>query len=258
MRAIWSGTISFGLVTIPVQLFPATRGKEISFHLLHEPDHSRIKYQKICAQENKEVPDSEITKAFEYQKGRYVVLSDEELAAVDPRVTRAIDILDFVDAGEIDPIQFKKAYYLGAVAGGEKAYSLLAKTLANTGRLAIGQCVIRSKQYLVAIRSTGRELLLETMFYPDEIVDAGAVNEGLEETKVTAKELELAESLVEKMAAKFDPAKYKDTYREKILEIVERKAAGETITAPKAPPPAPVIDLVAALKSSLGEAKKAG
>ena len=259
MGAIWSGTISFGLVTIPIQLFPATQRQEISFHLLHEPDQSRIRYSKVCAEENREVPDGEIIRAFEYQKGRFVTLSDEELAAADPEMTRTIDILDFVDGSQIDPVYFVKPYYLGPQPGGEKAYTLLARALARQNKVAIGQCVIRTKQYLVAIRSVGEDLVLETMHYPGEIVEVEALRQGHGKAEVTEAELELAESLIGHMAGAFEPEKYKDTYREKVLQIVDRKVAGEAIVVPKAPPKiAPVVDLVGALKSSLAELKKAG
>jgi DNA end-binding protein Ku len=257
MRAIWSGAISFGLVTIPVQLFTAGRPGGISFHQLHQTDQARIRYVKFCGRENKPVPNEEITKAYEYQRDRYVTLSDEELAAADPVMARTIDILKFVETGEIDPVYFEKPYYLAPQPGGEKAYLLLAKALTKTGRVAIGKCVIRTKQYLVTLRPRADGLVMETMRYPDEIEDIESVLRERPATPVTDQELELAESLINQLAGKFEPREYRDEYREKIMRIVDQKVAGEEVVAPApAPTPAPVVDLVAALKSSLEEEKK--
>jgi DNA end-binding protein Ku len=257
VRAIWSGAISFGLVTIPVQLFTAGRPGGISFHQLHQTDQARIKYVKFCGQENKPVPNEEITKAYEYQRGRYVTLSDEELAAADPVMARTIDILKFVDSREIDPVYFEKPYYLAPQPGGEKAYLLLSKALEKTGRAAIGKCVIRTKQYLVTLRPRADGLIMETMRYPEEIEDIETVLQDRPSPPVSEQELQLAESLIDQLAGKFEPEQYRDEYRSKIMGIVDQKVAGEEVVVPAAPPTAaPVVDLVAALKSSLEEAKK--
>lgn len=260
MRAIWSGTISFGLVTIPVQLMPATHSRDVSFHQLHQTDLARIRYKKFCDAENLEVTDDQIVKAYEYEKGQYVVIGDEDLAAIDPKITRTIDILDFVERHTIDPLYFVKPYYLVPQSGAAKAYRLLTEALTRTGKAAIGQCVIKSKQYLIVIRPVSAGLVMETMRYIDEILVGDEQLDEVKEAVVTDKEVELAQLLIEQMAGAFQPEKYRDEFRLKVLEIVERKVAGREIVKPKTPPleAAPVIDLVAALKSSLEELKKTG
>lgn len=257
MKAIWSGSISFGLVVIPVQMVPATKDKSIAFHQLHQEDQSRIKYLKVCGAEERAVGPEEIIKAYEYEKGKYVTLTDEEIAGADPEMTRTIDILDFVDRSHIDPVYFVKPYHLIPQAGAGKAYLLLSRAMEEAGRVAIGQAVVRTKQYLVTIRPTGDELLLETMRYPDEVIGAEELPDRPETAGITEEELRMAGRLIGEMSGEFDPEKYKDRFREKVMELVKDKVAGREVITAKPAAVAPVIDLVAALKSSLKQTQGA-
>lgn len=254
-RAIWSGSISFGLVTIPVQLFPATRTRDISFHLLHRDCQTRIRYLKYCPYHDRQVDDNEIVKAYEYQRGRYVVITDEELESAAPELSRSIDILDFVDERELDPIYYEKAYYLAPKPGSAKAYILLGETLRRSARVAVAQCVIRTKQYLTTIRPKGVYLMMETMYYPDEVVQPVEIPQLEVAAEVTDKELDLAESLVGTLASGFDPSKYRDAYRERVMDMVRKKVAGEEIVITKPVEKPPVVDLMTALKTSLEQAR---
>lgn len=254
-RAIWSGAISFGLVTIPVQLFPATRRKDVSFHLLHGECQTRIRYLKYCPYHERQVDDEEIVRAYEYQRGRYVVITDEEMESAAPEISRSIDILDFVDEREVDPVHYEKAYYLAPRPGSEKAYVLLNETLRRRQRVAVAQCVIRTRQYLTTIRPKGSYLMMETMFYPDEVVQPVEIPELDVGAEVTQKELDLAENLVGALATGFDPSKYHDRYRERLLELVQKKVAGEEIVITRPVEKPPVVDLMSALKESLDKAR---
>ena len=254
-RAIWSGAISFGLVNVPVKLMTAVRPKEVHFRMLHDADGGRIEFKRICAEDGKEVPYAHIAKGYEFSKGRYVMVTQKELEALDPEATRTIDIEDFVELAEIDPIYYEHTYYLVPDRGSAKPYRLLLDAMSSTGKVAIGRMVMRTKQYLCTLRPLGRSLALSTMQYADEIVDEGDL-EGLPagSAKPTARELELASKLIESLSAKFEPKKYKDEYRERVLELLDRKADGEEIVAeaPR-PKPAKTVDLFEALQASLAD-----
>lgn len=253
MRAIWSGAITFSLVSIPVQLFPAVKSKELKFHWLHKPDKGRIQYVKYCALENKPVSSEEIARAFEYQKGHFVEITDAELAAADPKAAATIDIQDFVQQSQIDPIYFAKPYYIIPESGAEKAYRLLTETLAKTGHVAIANWVLKHRQHLVALRPKENWLILDVMHYQEELVKPEALPAFPQEVEISAEERELAEALTSKMHSAFQPEKYVNLYQEKIKHVIDQKIKGQEIVKPAPVKLAPVVDLVAALKQSLKE-----
>ena len=257
-RSIWSGAISFGLVNVPVKLFTAVRKKDVRFHQLHEKDGSRIKQKRFCEAEEKEVPYEEIVKGYELGGGQYVMIDPDELDTLDPEATHTIDIEDFVELDGIDPLYYDSSYYLVPDERGKKAYRLLLEAMRDANRVGIASVVMRTKQYLVAIRPVGDALVMSTMNFVDEVVPQDDL-EGLPtgRIEVSDRELKMANQLIESLATDFDPEKYHDTYRERVLELIEQKAAGKEIVAPKAPDkPAPVVDLMAALEASLNAAKE--
>jgi DNA end-binding protein Ku len=258
-RPIWSGSISFGLVNVPVKLFSATSPKEVRFHMLHDEDGGRIQQKRVCSIDGEEVPWEHIVKGFEIAKGRYVTVTKEELEAFSPKATRSIDIEDFVDLHQIDPIYYDHSYYLVPDRGAARPYALLLEAMKRTGKVGIGQFVLRTKQYLAAVRPMGRALALSTMLYADEVVDQSEL-EGLPaaDAKPREKELHMAEQLVQSLATDFDPKKYKDTFREQVVALLERKAEGEEIVAEPAEevPRGKVVNLMDALAKSLAAARK--
>jgi DNA end-binding protein Ku len=260
-RSIWSGAISFGLVNVPIKLYSAVSKKTVRFHQLHGETGSRIQQRRVDPSTGEEVAYEDIVKGFEIGKDRYVVVTPDELEALDPEKTRSIDIEDFVDESEIDPLYYDHPYYLAPDRGAEKAYRLLLEAMKRAGKVAIARVVIRNKEQLVAIRPSGDVLTMSTMNFADEVVPADKIEEiGAEsdegKAKTTKRELDMAQQLIDSLTSEFDPGKYKDTYRERVLDLIERKAAGEEIAAPpEAPEPAPVPDLMAALEASLQEAK---
>lgn len=252
-RAMWSGAISFGLVSVPVKLFPATSPKDIRFNQLHEKDHGRINMKRWCSKENAEVPYEEIVKGYEIQPDKYVVIKPEELDALDPEASRSIDILDFVPLDQIDPLYFENAYYLVPDKVGAKAYALLLEAMKKSQRVAIASMVMRGKQYLAALRPTDKALALSTLLFGDEVVPAEDI-EGLPEglPKVDKRELAMAEQLIATLAGDFEPAKYKDAYRERVMELIQKRAKGETIAiAPAKAKAGKVVDLAEALEETL-------
>src|SRR5947209_14568068 len=220
MRPIWSGTISFGLVSVPVRMFTATQSKELRFHFLHKKDLTPIAYEKVRRDDREPVDPDEIVRGFELEKGRYVPLEDEDLDRLDVELTHSIDICDFVSLEEIDPVYFRKAYYLLPAEGAEKPYRLLVKALEETGRVAIAKVVIRNKQHLAAVRPVKDTLVLETMYYADEVRQP----EEAPKPQVRAPEVEMAKTLIENLAAKWDPEKYHDRYRNELLDLLRKKA----------------------------------
>jgi DNA end-binding protein Ku len=252
--AIWSGSVGFGLVQVPVRLVTATRSRDVSFNQLEEGTNSRIRYRKVSDQTGEEVPADKIVKGYEISKGRYVVVEAEELATLAPKASHTIDIEEFVDLSEIDPVYFDQPYYLVPDEKGKKAYRLLVDAMQELGKVAIGRIVIRAKERLVAIRPLDGLLCVETMRYSDEVV----ARDGLapEDVEVGEREVAMARQLIESLAVdSFEPEKFKDEYREQVLDLVERKAAGEEIVAqPEAEAPGKVLDLVAALEASLEKA----
>ena len=252
MRAIWSGTISFGLVSVPVRMFPATESKELRFHFLHKKDLTPIAYEKVRRDDREPVDPDEIVRGFEIEKGRYVPLEDEDLDRLDVELTHSIDICDFVDLSEIDPVYFRKAYYLLPADGAEKPYRLLVRALEETGKVAVAKVVIRNKQHLAAVRPYEGVLLLETMYYADEVRQP----EDAPAPTVRKAEVDMAKTLIENLAAKWDPEKYHDRYRNELLELLQKKAEGEPLPEPQADGGGEVIDLMEALKASVQATKK--
>ena len=254
-RTMWKGAISFGLVSIPVRLYPATEEKTLRFNQLHDEDHGRIKYQRVCAIDGEELSFEHIVKGYEYEKDHYVVLTDEDFDAVPLESSRAIDIVQFVHLDEIDPVMYKKSYYLLPEETGAKAYALLREALSQDNKVGIAKVSFRDKEHLAALRFRGDAFVLETMYWPDEIreADFGGVNV---DAKVRSQELEMARQLIQNLTSDWNPDEYTDEYREALLKIVEAKIAGEEIELVTAEPTAKVVDLMEALKASVAAAKK--
>ncbi len=259
-RAIWSGSISFGLLNVPVKLYSAVARRNIALREIRGSDSARIKHRRVAEGTDEEVPHDEIVKAFEITPGNYVPLSKDEMSALAPEKTRAIDVQDFVDIGEIDPMYFDSPYYLGPAAGAEKAYSLLAAAMESSGKAAIARFVFRNKEHLAAIRASGAVLTLTTMRFADEVVPASELDDVLPEgkPKVAKREQQMAEQLIESLSTKFKPADYRDEYREELLGLIERKAEGKEIVAPEAEAPkaTKAPDLMAALEESIAAVKE--
>ena len=253
-RAIWTGTISFGLVNVPVRMYSAIDESDLHFHLVHEPDGGRIGYQKVCKAENEPVPDDEIVKAFEVKKDELVVLTDEDFAAAKSEGVKTIEISDFVPYEEIDPIYFERTYYLGPQDGGEKVYSLLRQAMEKTGLAAVGKYVMRDKQHLGCLRIREGVITLEKLFFHDEIRPAKEI--APRKTKVPDAELKMATSLIAQFKTNFEPERYEDSYRDALLKVIKAKQKGETITAVPAAEDEEPADLLAALKASVDAAKK--
>ena len=255
-RPIAGATISFGLVSIPVRLYPATQSSaSISFHLLHKKDGSRLKQQYICPRDGEIVPRDEMIKGYEFAKDQYVTFTAEELKSLEEKATQSIDIDSFVPLSAIDPIYFERPYYLGPEKGGDKAYLLLTEAMRDTGRAALARYAARGKQYLVMLRpsSDGRALILQELLYADEVRAMADVP--LPDGEVREAELKLAKQLIDQIATEtFEPSKYRDEVRERIQADIERKVQGHDISeSAPAPEPARIIDLMAALKASLGK-----
>jgi DNA end-binding protein Ku len=253
-RSMWKGAISFGLVTIPVSVYPATEEKSLKFNQLHDEDMGRIRYKRVCAIDGEEVDFEHIVKGYEVEKDRYIVLTDDDLDAVPLESSRAIDIQQFVDLDEIDPILFKKSYYLVPEETGAKAYALLRTALAQENKVGIAKVSFRDKEHLAALRFKDQVFVLETMYWPDEV--RAAEFDTLDvDAKARANEVEMAKQLIENLTEPWDPQGFKDDYREALLGIVEKKLAGEPIEAPEEAPASKVVDLMAALKASVEAAK---
>ena len=254
-RAIWTGAISFGLVNVPVKLYSATQQKTVRFHQISSKTGARIRQKRVDPSTDEEVPFEEIVKGYEISPDHYVLIDPEELDALDPKATKTIDIEDFVDLEEIDPIYFDHSYYLAPTAGtGAKAYRLLLDAMKESGKVGIGRVVIRSKQQLCALRPTGDVLTLSTMLFGDEVLPPDRLDEldAVEEAEASDRELTMAQQLIDSLSREFDPSKYHDDYRERVLALIERKAAGEEIAVePAAEEPVAAPDLMAALEASL-------
>lgn len=258
-RAIWSGAISFGLVNIPVKLYSAVSRKTVRFNQIDAESGQRIRQQRVNPETGEEVPYEQIVKGYEISPDQYVTISNEELEALEPQKTRTIDIEEFVDLEQIDPIHYDHPYYLAPDKGAGKAYKLLLDAMEQADKVGIARVVIRSKENLVALRPYNGALTLETMLFPDEVVDPSTIEElGAADgnAKTTKRELDMAKQLIESLSGDFDPSGYRDEYRERVLELIERKAAGETITV-EAPEPErkDVPDLMAALEASIAASK---
>jgi DNA end-binding protein Ku len=262
MRAIWKGSISFGLVNIPIALYPATRREDLTFRLLRAKDLSPVNYKRVAEADGKEVPWDEIVKGYEYEKGKYVVLKDEDFQRVDLEATQTVDIQDFVDEEEIDPMFFYKPYYLEPQKGGDKAYVLLRDALADSKKVGIAKVVIKTRQYLAGVKAEDGVLVLELMHFAEELAEADKLRVP-KKTEPGKRETNMAKALIDSMSSKWNPEKYRDDYREALMEVIEKKveAGGKQMeTKPKkAPKPTKVIDLVSVLQKSLeqtGGAKK--
>jgi DNA end-binding protein Ku len=253
-RAIWSGAISFGLVNVPVKLYTATSPKTVRFNQLSSKTGARIRQKRVDPTTDEEVPFEDIVKGYEITPERYVTVTNEELEALDPKATRTVDIEEFVDLVDIDPIYYDHNYYLAPTAGGAKAYRLLLDAMREAGKVGIGKVVIRSKQQLCALRPTGDVLALTTMLWGDEVLSPDRLDEigEIEEAQATDRELKMAEQLIASLSADFEPTKFHDEYREQVLALIEAKANGEEIAVqPQVEEPAAAPDLMAALEASL-------
>ncbi|HEY6961201.1 MAG TPA: Ku protein [Gaiellaceae bacterium] len=251
-RPIWSGTISFGLVSVPVRMYTATASQELRFHFLDRRDMAPIGYDKVNKETGQSVDPDDIIRGFEYEKGRFVEVTDEDIDRLDVELTHAIDICDFVSIDEIDPLYFRKGYYLLPQEGAEKPYRLLLKALDETGRVAIAKVVIRNKQHLSCVRPVDDALVLETMYYADEV----RAPEAAPKPQVREAEVKMAKTLIENLAAKWDPERYHDRYRNELLDLLQKKAEGEPLPEPSAETDEGVVDLMEALRQSVQATKK--
>ncbi len=256
MKTVWRGMISFGMVNIPVSLYNATKKKSISFKQLRKSDFSRISYKKV-ASDGEEVPHAEIAKGFEIAPDRYVVISDTELEAITPKASRVIDIQDFVKLSQIDPRHYDSSYYLAPEPGAGKAYALLLEALKQTDSVGVAKFVLRSKEYLAAIRPAGEALTLSTMLFADEIVPVTELAEQLPDVQPSEKELAMAKLLIESQLTEFEPEKYKNEYLAAVMSLIDSKAEQEAVLSKAAPEGGPqVVDIMAAIEASLAAIKK--
>ncbi|MXX19471.1 MAG: Ku protein [Dehalococcoidia bacterium] len=247
-RAIWKGVISFGMVSIPIRLFPATESKDIGFRQLRRDTNTRVRMLRWDPVEEQEVPYEEIVKGYEYAKDRYVIVDDEDLEKLPLPTKHTIELTAFVEEAEIDPVHYEKSYYLSPEDAGIKPYSLLIRAMQAKGLIAIAKVAIRTKERLCALRARGDQLILETLYYPDEIRDPG---ESVAVDEVSEEEMEMARALIEMLEEPFDPEKYKDQYREALMTIINAKLEGQEIATPEAAAPQPAVDLMAALRASV-------
>jgi DNA end-binding protein Ku len=260
-RAIWSGAISFGLVNVPIKLYSATSPKTVRFHQLHARDGVRIQQKRVCPVDGEEVPYDQLVKGYEITPDRYVVVRQEELDALDPRHTKTIDIEAFVELAEIDPVYYDNAYHVAPATGGAKAYALLLRSMEEAGKVAIGRFVLRTKQQICALRPAGGVLTLSTMLFGDEVNSPERLDEleGLGDVEATRAEVAMAQQLIASLSTPFDPSAFRDEHRERVLDLIERKAAGEEIAVqPVAEAPAEVPDLMAALEASVAAVRGDG
>jgi DNA end-binding protein Ku len=255
-RAIWKGSISFGLVNIPIALYPATKREELKFRLLRKSDLSPVNYKRVAEKDGKEVPWNQIVKGYEYEKGKYVVLKDEDFERVDVEATQTVDIQDFVELDDIDPKFFYKPYYLEPQKGGDKAYALLRDALKDSKKVGVAKVVIKTREYLAGVKPEDGALVLELMHFADELSDTSKLHIP-KKVEVGKREMTMAKSLIDSMSSNWNPEKYKDDYREALMEVIEEKveAGGKEIEEKpkKAPKPTKVIDLVSVLQKSLEE-----
>ncbi len=258
-RAIWKGNISFGLVNIPIALYPATRREELKFRLLRKSDLSPVNYKRVAEKDGREVPWDQIVKGYEYEKGKYVVLKDEDFQRVDLEATQTVDIQEFVDQSEIDPVFFYKPYYLEPQKGGDKAYALLRDALKKSGKVGIAKVVIKTREYLAGVKPEDGALVLELMHFAEELADTGRLRLP-KNVNLGKREMEMATALIKSMSARWNPKKYRDEFRQALMEVIEKKieSGGKEIEEKpkKAPKPTKVIDLVSVLQKSLAQTAK--
>ncbi|HEV3354602.1 MAG TPA: Ku protein [Acidimicrobiales bacterium] len=257
-RSIWGGAISFGLVNVPVKLVSAVSPKDVRFHQLEAKSNARIRQKRVSAETGDEVAFEDIVKGYEIAPDQYVTITPEELETLDPKATKSIDIEDFVNLDQIDPVYYERSYYLVPDAGGAKAYALLVQAMKESGMIAIARMVLRTKQYLVALRALDDVLVIETLYFNDEVVDPDELDGVPHDVDVSDRELKIARQLIESLATDFEPDRYRDEYRERVLDLIEKKAEGqEIVLQPQTEEPAQVVDLMAALEASLAAVKDA-
>lgn len=255
MRSIWSGSISFGLVNIPIKLYSASKERKISFNLLHKEDFSPIRFARVCRADGQEIPYEDIVKGYQYQKGDYIVLEEEDFEKVDQKKTKSIEISGFVDLDEIDPIYFEKPYFLEPTKGAEKAYVLLREALKKTQKVGLGKFVLRNKEHLAVVKPFQQGIILNQLRFQDELSNISGLNMP-EKAKVAEKEIDLAIALIEQLSQSFQPEQYTDTYTQDLEELIQEKVEGKVPAVKgKAPEPTPVKDLMTVLKQSLEQAK---
>ncbi len=255
MRSVWKGAISFGLVSIPIKLFTATESREIKFNLLHAQCQTPIKYQRICPSCNREVTPEETVRGYEYERDKYVIIRDEDLEKLPLDTLRSVQILDFVDEKEIDPIYYMKSYFLAPAEYGVKPYRLLLETMRETGKVAVAKVVLRTKENLAVLRIYQDCLMLCTMFFPEEVRNPAELPERAPDVQLHPNELKMAKSLVDSLTAGFDPHKYRSDYRQALMELIETKVVEDDITTPERPGDTKVINLMEALKQSIDAAQ---
>jgi DNA end-binding protein Ku len=257
-RSIWGGAISFGLVNVPVKLVSAVSPKDVRFHQLEAKSNARIRQKRVSAETGDEVAFDDIVKGYEIAPDQYVTITPEELETLDPKATKSIDIEDFVNLDQIDPVYYERSYYLVPDAGGAKAYALLVQAMKESGMIAIARMVLRTKQYLVALRALDDVLVIETLYFNDEVIDPDELDGVPHDVDVSDRELKIARQLIESLATEFEPDRYRDEYRERVLDLIEKKAEGqEIVLQPQTEEPAQVVDLMAALEASLAAVKDA-
>ncbi|ABO50521.1 DNA end-binding protein Ku [Desulforamulus reducens MI-1] len=256
MRPLWKGAVSFGLVYVPVKMYAATEKKSIKFNYLHDKCKTPIQYRRYCPYCNTEINNEEIVKGYEYEKGKYVVMKDEDFENLPGEKTKSINIVDFVDLTDIDPLYFDKGYYLAPGEGGQKVYELLKRSMQETGKVAVAKVIIRDKESLAALRVADGVLTINTMFYPDEVRKPSGIPELDYEIELHENELKMAVNLINNLSAPFKPEKYTDEYRQQLLEVIQAKIAGEEVEAVPAVQTDKVVDLMSALKASIDLAKQ--
>ncbi|MEW6065252.1 MAG: Ku protein [Bacillota bacterium] len=256
MRPLWKGAVSFGLVYVPVKMYAATEKKNIKFNYLHEKCKTPIQYRRYCPYCDTEVANEEIVRGYEYEKGKYVIMKEEDLEHLPGENTRSINIVDFVDLKDIDPLFYDKGYYLSPGEGGQKVYELLKKSMQETGKVAVAKVVIRNKESLAALRVADGVLTMSTMFYPDEVRKPAAIPELDYKVDVHDNELKMAVNLINNLSAEFQPEKYTDDYREQLMEVIQAKVAGEGGEVAPVPQTDKVVDLMSALKASIDLVKQ--
>lgn len=256
MASVWTGYLTFGLISLPVRLFAGARGSRVSFHMLHRDDLSRIKMQLYCPADERVVERREIVKGYEYQKGEYVVVEPEELKRIEPKTAKAMEILEFVKADEVDPVYFESSYYLMPEEAGRRPYALLVRAMEESGYLAVAKITMHNREYTCLLRPTAGGLMLHTMFYQDEVRQVEGFGE-TREIEVRDAEVKVAHQLIGALAGKWEPEKYYDSFEENVKKLIKARLEGKEVTAVEKPkPPAPVVDLMAALKQSLAAMDK--
>lgn len=256
MRPLWKGAVSFGLIYVPVKMYAATEKKDVKFNYLHEKCRTPVQYRKYCPSCETEVAAEEVVRGYEYEKGKFVIMKEEDFDRLPGEKTRSVEILDFVSLAEIDPVYYDKAYYLAPGEGGQKVYELLKKAMSESNKVAVGRVVIRSKEALAVLRVAGNTLVMSTMFYPDEVRSPAAIDELGYRVDLHENEVKMAVNLVENLSSHFNPEKYNNRYREVLMEAIHGKITGEEVQTAAVPDTAKVVDLMSALKASIDLAKK--